>query len=594
MPRSWTAASPSATAAPMASASASLEPMPVCRELRDRPARDEVHDERRLVLVEDGVADRDDVRVADRLHGRGFTPETLAGALVVDQVRVEALDRDHLAGPLIVGAPDRGHAPHGACFEQAVSAPQQSSVHRVLVPRRRVCGAMTRSAAARCRLLSMPRPATRPRRVGRRPERHTGHERGTRPRRRETTVPRSPVAAAWELLHRFVPRGAILLSTLTFIGYFLGLVRERILSQTFGIGDELDAFKAAFLIPELLFSVIVASGLAAPFIPVFTGLKRDEGEPAAHDFGRSVLTLAVLVMGIVSVVLFIVAPLTADLVVPGFDAAKRDLYIDLFRVMCFTQVLFAGSMALGEVLIAERRFFFYGAAPLLYNLGIVIGTVLLVDLIGHLRAGSRRDPRGVDAPRHPAHRDLAARPSVRGHGCTCGRPRSGSSSACSLPKAAGGPLEPLLFIFFTSLASSMAVGSVTVIDQARNFQSLPVSLIGVTFALAAFPTLAVRYAAHDRPGFTSLAVRNSITIGVLTVGAAIGLIVLRPDRHRHPARRRRVRPRRRRAAGAGAGGVRAVRAVREPGAPVEPGDLRDAPHPVAGRGDRGRVRRSRS
>src|SRR5918993_352936 len=157
-------------------------------------------------------------------------------------------------------------------------------------------------------------------------ERHTGHECGTRPRRRETTVPRSPVGAAWELLHRFVPRGAILLSTLTFVGYFLGLVRERILSQSFGIGDELDAFKAAFLIPELLFSVIVASGLAAPFIPIFTGLKRDEGERAAHDFGKTVLTLAVLVMGVISVILFIVAPLTADIAAPGFGPEKRALY----------------------------------------------------------------------------------------------------------------------------------------------------------------------------------------------------------------------------------------------------------------------------
>ena len=338
---------------------------------------------------------------------------------------------------------------------------------------------------------------------------------------------RSPVAAAWDLIHRFVPRGAILLSTLTFVGYFLGLVRERILSQSFGIGNELDAFKAAFLIPELLFSVIVASGLAAPFIPIFTGLKRDEGEPAAHDFGRSVLTLAVLVMGIVSVVLFIFAPLTADLVVPGFDAATRALYIDLFRVMCFTQVLFAGSMALGEVLIAERRFFFYGAAPLLYNLGIVIGTVLLVDEIG------------IFAPAVGAILGASMHLGIRLVGITRTTfrpwPRLHLRTAAIreffrllLPKAAGGPLDPLLFIFFTSLASTMAAGSVTVVDQARNFQSLPVSLIGVTFALAAFPVLAVRYAAHDRRGFTAIAVRNGITIGILTVGAAIGLIVLAP------------------------------------------------------------------
>ena len=96
------------------------------------------------------------------------------------------------------------------------------------------------------------------------------------------------------------------------------------------------------------------------------------------------------------------------------------------------------------------------------------------------------------------------------------------------PKVASGPLEALIFIFFTNLASTISVGSVTVIDQARNFQSLPVSLIGVTFALAAFPVLAARYAARDRRGFTGLVVRNSLTIGILTTGAAAGLIIFGP------------------------------------------------------------------
>ena len=337
----------------------------------------------------------------------------------------------------------------------------------------------------------------------------------------------SSLVAAWDLLHRFVPRGAVLLSTLTFIGYFLGLVRERILSQSFGIGDELDAFKAAFLIPELLFSVIVASGLAAPFIPIFVGLKRDEGERAAHRFGQTILTLAVLVMGIVSAVLFIVAPLTVEIAAPGFGTAKRELYTDLFRVMCFTQLLFAGSMALGEVLVAERRFFFYGAAPLLYNLGIVIGTVLLVDTVG------------IFAPAFGAVLGAAMHLGIRLIGITRTtfrpRPRLQLRTApvreffrLLLPKTGGGPIDPLTFIFFTNVASTMAVGSVTVIDQARNFQSLPVSLIGVTFALATFPTLAARYAAHDRRGFTTLVVRNSVVIGLLTAGAAAGLIVLGP------------------------------------------------------------------
>ena len=164
---------------------------------------------------------------------------------------------------------------------------------------------------------------------------------------------------------------------------------------------------------------------------------------------------------------------------------------------------------------------------MLYNLGIVIGTILLVDAIG------------IFAPAVGALLGAAMHLGIRliGISRTTFRPwpRLHLRTAAIreffrllLPKTGGGPIDPLTFIFFTNLASTMAVGSVTVIDQARNFQSLPVSLIGVTFALATFPTLAVRYAAHDRRGFTALVVRNGITIGLLTVGAAVGLIVLGP------------------------------------------------------------------
>ena len=87
-------------------------------------------------------------------------------------------------------------------------------------------------------------------------------------------------------------------------------------------------------------------------------------------------------MIVVAAILFVLAPWTVTIAAPGFDAEERDLYVELFRISTVSQVLFAGSMALGEVLIVRRRFFFYGAAPLLYNLGIVVGTVLLADRIG--------------------------------------------------------------------------------------------------------------------------------------------------------------------------------------------------------------------
>ena len=342
-------------------------------------------------------------------------------------------------------------------------------------------------------------------------------------------MPRSPVASARAraLLDRVVPRGAILLSVLTFGSYLMGLFRDRILTRQFGAEAALDTFNAAFVIPELTFGVIVASGLAAPFIPIFAGLKRDEGDAAAHAFGQTVLTTAVLVMGLVALVLFVVAPLTVEVVAPSFGREQRVLYTELFRVMCATQILFAGSMALGEVLIAERRFFFYGAAPLLYNLGIVLGTLFLADSVGifgpaigavlgaalHLGirvAGIARTPFRI-RPRL-AVRTRAFREFLR----------------LLLPKTGSSPIEPLSFLFFTRLASGLAEGSIVTVNLARNFQSVPVSLIGVAFSLAAFPSLAAAYAAADRRAFTRLVATNVLSIGALTTAAALGLAVVAP------------------------------------------------------------------
>ena len=146
---------------------------------------------------------------------------------------------------------------------------------------------------------------------------------------------------------RFLPRGAIVLSVLTFGSYGMGLVRDRIFARTYGAGAALDAYNAAFVLPELLFDVFIAAGLAAPFVPIF--LKLDtEDDGAAGRFARTILTLAVVTMGAAALVLFVSAPLTIDFIAPGFQTAdQRQLYTDLFRVMCVTPLIFATSIVLG-------------------------------------------------------------------------------------------------------------------------------------------------------------------------------------------------------------------------------------------------------
>lgn len=326
------------------------------------------------------------------------------------------------------------------------------------------------------------------------------------------------------LIGRYLPEGAALLSVLIFGSYLMGLVRDRIFASTFGAGSELDAYNAAFVLPELLLDVLVEAGLAAPFIPIFLRL-RSQGDGRDGDrFARTILTAAVTVMGAAAIVLFAGAEATTGLIAPGFVGEQRELYVSLFRLMLITPILFAASLTLGQVLLAEQRFFWYGLAPLLYNAGIILGTVVFTGLgifgpaIGAV----------IGALLHLASRFVGLRPSRFriGFGRSFRAASVREFVRLMLPKMVSHPVEPVTFVFFTSVATTLAAGSVTAISFARNFQSVPVSVIGVAFALAAFPALSTAHATGDRRGYLRVLRTNLTSIAVITTGAAIVLALV--------------------------------------------------------------------
>jgi putative peptidoglycan lipid II flippase len=323
---------------------------------------------------------------------------------------------------------------------------------------------------------------------------------------------------------RFFPHGALLLSIVTFGSYVMGLVRDVVQTRTFGGSAELDAYLAAFAIPEIALGVLVASGLSAPFVPIFLAL-RGEDETAAHDFAGTILTLAILIIGVATPFLFLIAPLTVDFVARGFGPEQRALYTDLFRLMLITPVLFAVSDVLGEVLVAERRFLGYALAPVLYNGGIVVGMLLFAGTFG-IFAGAIGAILG--AILHVGIRLAWLRGSrVRFRARLKLRTRAFREFVgLMVPKMASHPIDPLTFTILGSLASTVAVGGITSLSLARNFQSVPVTVVAVSFALAVFPTLSAAAAAGDRRAFTRILVRDGATIAVLTTIAAVLLAVL--------------------------------------------------------------------
>ncbi|HEX5015597.1 MAG TPA: lipid II flippase MurJ [Candidatus Limnocylindrales bacterium] len=328
------------------------------------------------------------------------------------------------------------------------------------------------------------------------------------------------------LTDAFLPRGAIVLSLLT-LGYFvMRQIQNRVLANAFGLSDELDIYYVAVRIPEVALDILVAAGLTAPFVPIFTQLRRG-GDQAANDFARTVLTAAVLVMIAAAAVLIVLAPAIAGVVAGGLDEAAQALYVDLFRINCLTLALFAASIAVGEILVANRRFFFYGLAPLVYPAGSILATVLFADQLG-IYAPAWGTVAGTAA--HLTARSIGSlRTSFRYRPLLDVRtPAFREFFRLMLPRMVAYPIDPILLAYFAVLALSFGTGSASALTFADDYRAVPVILVAQQFSLAVFPSLSAAHAVGDRRGFRSILARNVAVIGGLTLLAAILLAVLAP------------------------------------------------------------------
>jgi len=327
-----------------------------------------------------------------------------------------------------------------------------------------------------------------------------------------------------EAVDQFLPRSALLLATLTLGEALMGLLRDRVLARSFGAGPALDAYNSAVILPELLLDIVVAGGVQAALVPLFTRLRRDD-ERAAQAFGRTVIWVGVAAMLLVAVGLLLGAPWLAALAVPGFDAAGREQYVTVLRLVAITPAFFAASIAVGELLVAHRRFVGYGLAPVLYNGGIAAGTFLLADRIG---VAAPALGAAAGAALHLAIRlwDLRAT-GVAVRPAFAVRTRAFREFlVLMLPKMVGEPLDPLTRLVATAIASTLASGSVTAVIFAWNFESGAVSIVGLAFSVVAFPALAAAAADGDRIRFLATAGRAGLAIVVLSSAGAILMALL--------------------------------------------------------------------
>lgn len=284
-----------------------------------------------------------------------------------------------------------------------------------------------------------------------------------------------------------VGQASLLLSFFYLLSRLVGLWRDRILAGRFGATDLLDVYYVSFNLPDLVFNLLVAGAISAAFIPVFIECqaKRDGAEwRLANNFLNSLLIIAVLV----SAVLFMFAPAVISLMAPGFTGPKRELAILFTRVMMISPLIFSVSTVLGSLLNVFNRFLAYAVAPIMYNLGIIVGAVWLEPKFGPLGLAE-----GVvlGALFHL----LVQVPSVWKIGFRWRILVRWSESglrkvfSLALPRTIGLVAGHINWIILNAMATTVGLGAVTIFNLANNLQYLPIALVGISVAIASFPTL---------------------------------------------------------------------------------------------------------
>lgn len=309
--------------------------------------------------------------------------------------------------------------------------------------------------------------------------------------------------------------------------HLMGLLKTRLLiSYFFKQATLLDVYYSAFVIPDTVFQLLVVGSLSAAFIPIFSRYLGKKETATAWHVASSSLNLVLLIFIFISLGIFIFSRPLSALIAPGFAPDQLQIMSDLLRVMLLAQVFFCISGFLTGVIQSHQRFLIPALAPIVYNLGIILGTVLfsgsfgifgpaigvvigslfhmLIQLPIAFRLGFRF--RFQLDFRHPGVREI-----VR----------------LMPPRTAALGIDQIEQFIAVVISSILAPSTFTLLNVARLLYALPASLFGVTIGQAALPTLSRLSLEADHRDFTTTVVDSLLQITFFALPVSVLFIVLR-------------------------------------------------------------------
>ena len=297
---------------------------------------------------------------------------------------------------------------------------------------------------------------------------------------------------------------AILIASSTLASMLFGFLRERMLNSyyydTYKVG--LDAYTAAFILPDFMYFILVSGALSVTFIPVFNQRLAGGNKKSAWELSTSMINLMAAATLVASILIIIFAePLIRYIIAPGLSETGTALAVSMMRVIAINPFLFAIATVIASIQQALGKFTFFALAPSIYNLGIIVGIVFFtngINIFGWqiFEGGIMGVALGVVLG--SVMQLIVSCIGLTGIGLDYRfkiywRNKGFRKVLSLLPaRSMDQGMDYLVSIVETNLASRMAEGTVRAYNQAMLLQMAPINLIGVAISTAAFPKMTER------------------------------------------------------------------------------------------------------
>ena len=326
----------------------------------------------------------------------------------------------------------------------------------------------------------------------------------------------------WEGMHE----AAILLGVFSLVSQLIGLARDRLLAHVIGPSATLDVYYAAFRIPDFLFISVATLASITVLMPFLIEKISTSGVETARKFMNDVLSGFLVVLVLVSLLVFVCMPFIAHLIAPGFSPSEIHLLIGTSRVMLISPIFMGVSNMLGTVTQLLRKFFIFSLSPIFYNVGIILGIFFFYPRFGvyGLGAGVALGAMLHLAVQLPTLIKAGFTPKISPR---LSRRTLWDVSLLSLPRTLGLSMNSFAFLVIVAIGSTLAVGSISIFNFSFNLETVPVMIIGISYAVASFPLLSETFAKGEISRWTSCILSSIRQIIFWSLPLSTLLIVLR-------------------------------------------------------------------